>query len=119
MSNQFLVEDGIIAWFDGPEWDEVVEEVFKDAANRIRQAAQDNAIWEDQTGDARAGLSTDVIRLNGQVYLTLFHTVSYGYWLEVIQSGRFAIIMRTLEENAGTVFREAATQVRAARRGEG
>lgn len=118
MTSQFLVDDGIISWFDGPEWDQVAEESFKDAADRVREAAQENAIWEDQTGRARAGLSTDVIRTDGAVYLTLYHTVSYGYWLEVIQSGHFAIIMRTLEEQANTIFNETARRVRNARRGD-
>lgn len=114
----WLIDDGIIAWFEGPEWDQVVLEVFQDMAPRVANAARDNAIWEDQTGNARAGLTAEAILVNGAVYLTLFHTVSYGYWLEVIQSGRFAVIMRTLEEQAKPIFREAASRVRSARQGD-
>lgn len=115
---KWLLDDGIMAWFEGPEWDDVVAEVFKDAAPRVAEAARNNAIWEDQTGDARAGLKAEVVQVAGAVYLTLFHTVSYGYWLEVIQSGHYAVIMRTLQEQAQAVFREAASQVRSARRGD-
>lgn len=115
--SRFMIDDGIIAWFDGPEWDDVVLESFKDASSRVQEAAQENAIWEDQTGDARAGLKTDVVKTDGAIYLTLYHTVSYGYWLEVIQSGKFAIIMKTLEEQGKTVFSEATRRVKNARRG--
>lgn len=115
---RWLVEDGIIAWFGGPEWDDVVAEVFQEMSPRVADAARANAIWEDRTGDAREGLTAQAVKVDGAVYLTLFHTVSYGYWLEVIQSGRFAVIMRTLEQQAPVVFREAATRVRQARRGE-
>ncbi len=114
----WVIQDGILAWFDGPEWDDVVLEVFQDAAPRVADAARDNAIWEDRTGDARAGLSAQAIKVDGAIYLTLFHTVSYGYWLEVIQSGHFAVILRTLEEQSKAILREAATQVRSARRGD-
>lgn len=115
---KWLIEDGVIAWFDGPEWDEVVLEVFKDAAPRVANAARDAAIWEDHTGDARAGLTAEAVNVDGAIYMTLFHTVSYGYWLEVIQSGRFAVILKTLEENARPVFDEAARRVKSARKGD-
>lgn len=70
----------------------------------IEDAAQANAPWTDRTGDARAGLTCEVDKDGEDVILELFHTVDYGQWLETIQSGRFAIIMPTLEEYSDRIF---------------
>jgi len=113
-----ILQDGIIEWYDGPEWDDVAEEVFSEQATHVKESAQSGAIWEDRTGDARAGLDTLVENVNGAVTLSLFHTVDYGQWLETIQNGRFAIIMRTLEEQANIVFREAVKKISLAREGD-
>jgi hypothetical protein len=115
--SNFLIDDGIIVWFDGPEWDDVVAEVFKQAAAEVKLSAQEGAPWEDRTGDARAGLDTEVEESNGEIVLTLFHTVEYGLWLEVIQNGRFATIMPTLERQAPQIFRAAEAKVANARQG--
>lgn len=118
-NSRVLIDDGIIVWFDGPEWDDVVAEAFRDAADDIKTAAQQNAPWSDRTGDARAGLETIVENNNGEVVLSLFHTVEYGLWLEVIQNGRFATIMPTLEEYAPRAFNTAEVQISQSRRGRG
>lgn len=118
-ASNFLLDDGIMVWFDGPEWDDVAKIAFEDAAKEIKNAAQSNAIWEDQTGQAREGLDTSVELLNGEVVLTLYHTVDYGLWLEVIQNGRFGIIMKTLEIQAPKAFRTAEARIASARSGRG
>ena len=114
-----LFDDGIIAWFEGPEWDDVALKVFQDAASRVETEARTNARWEDRTGDARAGLTAQADAAGGDVVLTLFHTVEYGLWLEVIQNGRFAIIMPTLEEQGLRIMEDAAQAAFAAREGRG
>lgn len=111
------IEDGIIEWFDGPEWDGVAQEKFEEAATQVEEAARRNAEWEDRTGNARAGLTANAYNEGGIITLTLAHTVEYGRWLETIQSGRFAVIMRTLEENAKTIMVETASAIRDARHG--
>jgi hypothetical protein len=73
-------------------------------AQEIQSAAQDNAGWADRTGAARDGLTAQVTEEASEVTLSLFHTVDYGQWLETIQSGRFAVIMPTLEQYADRVF---------------
>ncbi len=83
--------------------EEVADELLDDAM-RIQQYAYENAPWLDRTGMARAGLDVDVTQEGKTVSIELFHTVDYGLWLEIIQSGRFAIIMPTLEAFAGDVF---------------
>jgi len=112
-----LIDDGIIVWFDGPEWDEIAAEAFKTAASEILGHAREDAPWEDRTGDARRGLDTKVVNDHGEVVLTLFHTVEYGLWLEVIQNGRFATIMPTLEQYAPKSMNLAEKAIAKARRG--
>lgn len=82
----------------------VVDILSADAA-AVLDYAQANAPWSDRSGLARSGLGTDVYEEDGNVNLVLFHTVDYGIWLETIQSGRFAIIMPTLEAMAPGIFR--------------
>lgn len=85
---------------------------LEDLASEIKAYAQDNAPWTDRTGEARAGLDTSVDREGDDVVLELFHTVDYGQWLETIQSGRFAIIMPTLEVYADQVFEAVSAERR-------
>lgn len=115
--SNFVVTDGIIQWYDGPEWDAVVQESFKDSAPGLEATAQANAPWEDQTGEARAGLHTSVDNADGVVSLALEHGVDYGLWLEVIQNGKFAIILPTLEQQSPAIVAEATERVREARKG--
>lgn len=116
-ASNFIVENGQLAWFDGPEWDDVAEVIFERAAIHVAEVARNNAPWDDRTGDARRGLTTTVENDQGLISLYLFHTVDYGLWLEVIQNGRFAIIMPTLEQEAPAIFAEAAVAVAVARNG--
>lgn len=69
--------------------------------------AQYNAPWSDRTGMAREGLYADVYEEFGFVIMDLLHSVDYGLWLEVIQNGRFATIMPTLEVFAPEIMRRA------------
>ncbi len=89
-----------------------VVSTLQDLAAEIQDYAQSNAPWTDQTGDARAGLTTEVESGGGEVILSLFHTVEYGQWLETIQSGRFAIIMPTLEEYKDRIFSAVSAEER-------
>lgn len=79
------------------ELEEQVKVVMESCQDAILNYARTNAPWTDITGDARAGLGVEVGSDSGNVWLQLFHTVDYGLWLEVIQSGKWAIIMPTLE----------------------
>lgn len=81
-----------------------VEEAMEEWGPVLVDYAQANAPWADRTGEARAGLDYDVYEEGGEVVLDLMHTADHGYWLELIQGGRFAIIMPTLEAHAGAIF---------------
>lgn len=117
MSSRMLMQDGILVWFDGPDWDVIAEQAFQEASEELLQAAQRDAPWEDRSGDARDGLRVSVENIKGEVVLTLFHTIEYGLWLEVIQNGRFATIMPTLERYASKVMRNAEMKIAKSRRG--
>lgn len=82
-----------------------VQDTLLNEAQFVLDYAKETAPWGDRTGAARAGLEVDVYEENGNVELALFHTVDYGLWLEVIQSGRFAVIMPTLEALAPLIFK--------------
>lgn len=81
-----------------------VEEVALQIAPEMLEYAKTNAPWEDRTGDARNGLDIEVDEDGDIVTITLYHTIEYGLWLEVIQAGRFGTIMPTLEHYAHVVF---------------
>lgn len=78
---------------------------------RVETYAKMNAPWADRTGAARNGLTASVELEAGEVVLTLEHTVDYGQWLELIQDGRFAIIMPTLEALGPEIIRDAGGHV--------
>lgn len=64
---------------------------------RLTEYMQANAPWEDRTGDARDELETELDRSGLAWSFILHHTVEYGLWLEVRWSGRYAIIVPTIE----------------------
>lgn len=81
-----------------------IDEIVRDFAAELVEYAQENAPWEDQTGDARAGLSAEGETKNGGFELSLFHTVDYGIWLEVRWGGKYAIIIPTIEAKGPELF---------------
>lgn len=71
------------------------------AGNAIAAESQaymrSNANWQDQSGNARNGLKAQTIVAKNLVAVVLYHSVPYGIWLEVRWSGKYAIIMPTVE----------------------
>lgn len=90
--------------------DNVVDE-FARGAEEIEWTAQMNAPWSDITGAARAGLIAEVYNDWGVAVIELAHSVDYGIWLELIQDGRFAIIMPTLEALGPEIIEDAGGMV--------
>lgn len=82
-----------------------LEEEVLNVAIEALAYAQDNAPWEDQTGDARAELDVDVSRDGDVIVWEMFHGVDYGLYLETRWNGKFAIIMPTLEMFAPQIGR--------------
>lgn len=63
---------------------------------------KNNAPWTDRTSNARNGLSAKTVVSSNNVTIVLYHTVPYGVWLELKNSGRHQIIRPTIEQFAGT-----------------
>lgn len=90
-----------------------VHDAMQEGADELQVYAQSNAPWADRTGAARDGLTAEVdFELDtGEVVITLYHTVDYGLWLELIQDGRFAIIMPALEALGPQIINRAGGEV--------
>ena len=89
-----------------------VIELMNQYGGRIQQAAQEGAPWTDRTGHARGGLSTTVQPGGDVIKLILFHTATYGIWLEVRWGGKYRIIMPTLEAQFPALMAAIAALVR-------
>lgn len=76
---------------------QAVTELLQAYGQQIQASAQDGAPWTDRTSNARQGLRTAVEGGPEQFALVLYHTATYGIWLEVRWGGRWSIIMKTLE----------------------
>lgn len=54
------------------------------------------APWTDRTGAARTGLHTATAHQGGTHTIVFAHSVPYGIWLEIKNSGRYEVIMPTV-----------------------
>lgn len=73
-------------------------------APRIEAWMKANAPWQDQTGNARQGLHTEVETLVNGVALHLAHGVDYSHFLEWSHQGRFSILMPALDVFAAQIW---------------
>jgi hypothetical protein len=91
-----------------------VKEVVKLMAPIIETYAKTNAPWTDRTSLARDGLrgytseepadGYPTEELAGEVVaLYLSHQMDYGAFLELANSGRYAVILPTLEAHYGQI----------------
>lgn len=64
---------------------------------KLKENAQLNARWENQTGEARRRLNSSYETVSNGFNLVLAHGVDYGVWLELANEKRYAIIMDTIE----------------------
>lgn len=67
-------------------------------APKVQSDARTNAPWTDRTSNARNGLMAQANNRGTVHEIVLFHSVPYGPWLEVRNSGRFRIIVPTIEK---------------------
>ena len=80
-----------------------VQAVAGEVATLMQNAAKDNARWTDRTGNARSGLFGTAEAEFAQelvvIYLSHGADIDYGVYLETRYGGRYAIIMRTIEQH--------------------
>lgn len=81
--------------------------LFNYESRGLEAYMRQNASWQDQTGNARNGLTARPFKTATNVGIDVFHTVPYGIWLEVRFSGRYAIIVPTIESQAPEVLAAA------------
>lgn len=72
-------------------------------ATQMQNDAKANASWTDRTGNARTGLfgtsEADFAEKVVTIYLSHGAVIDYGVWLELANSGRYAVIMRTMQNH--------------------
>lgn len=74
-----------------------INAVIDRAATVGEERLKTDAPWHDRTGNARNGLHTVAI-LNNPIHKEVIfaHSVEYGIWLETIESGQWAVILKTM-----------------------
>lgn len=90
---------GIIAKLGAldPLVNKAADAVFLRYESIAESEMKNGAPWTDRTGAARSGLSAQASSDGDEHTLTLFHQVPYGIYLELANSGTYAIIMPTVE----------------------
>lgn len=90
------------------EWKKaLIEAIFQLGrffAARMESSAKKNARWTDRTTNARSGLTGKAFKLATGVVIYLFHKMEYGIWLEIANSGKYAIILETLEAHYAEIM---------------
>lgn len=98
-----------------------IEAILQLHAPRIEGEMRRRAPWNDQTGNARNGLTARAqggglgrarnaqgqFQGGGGYSIVLSHGVPYGIWLEVRFSGRYAIIDPTIQREGPAVMASA------------
>jgi hypothetical protein len=78
-----------------------VAAVAQYVATQMQNQAKADAPWTDRTGNARTGLfgtsETDFGAKVVTIYLSHGATIDYGLWLELSNSGKYSVIMRTMQ----------------------
>lgn len=98
-----------------PRVDAAVDIVFDRYEAIAETHARTNAPWNDNTGNARAGLFAQHDKESMVVHsLTIYGTMPYTFWLEVRWSGKYAIIGPTMLEVAPQLAADLAAAVKRA-----
>lgn len=85
--------------------------IVQQMVDKVEAYAKDNAPWEDDTGEARRGLTARYSFSGGHHTISLYHMVDYGIWLEIKNSGEYAIILPTIEVMGPRIMREIQSGV--------
>lgn len=65
-----------------------------------------NAPWHDDTGAARTGLHAVTAHMGSKHEIILAHSMDYGIWLEVKNSGKYEIINPTMRTMGKEIMRD-------------
>jgi hypothetical protein len=100
-----------------PRIQRAVNLVFEHVATFAESEMRAKAPWTDRTGSARAGLRAVHLDLGSQHAIVLYHTMPYGFWLEVAHDGKYAIIGPTQRQISPQLERLLQVAVTRAMRG--
>lgn len=78
--------------------DRAVTAAVEYQATRSENYMRKNAPWNDQTTNARNGLTATPIHAGDTHIINLSHSVPYGIWLEVRWSGKYGIIPQSVRQ---------------------
>lgn len=85
-----------------------VAAVAQYVAATMQNDAKSTARWTDRTGNARSGLfgtaEADFAAKVVVLYLSHGAVIDYGVYLELANSGRYAVIMRTMQAHYGELM---------------
>jgi len=82
-----------------------IKAVMEYKAPQVENYMKINAPWTDQTGNARQGLRAQPFEEGSNLGIILFHQVPYGIWLELKNSGEYAIIEPTVASQGPEVMK--------------
>lgn len=80
----------------GEDVDRARERATEELKDLMVDHMKANHPWENRTHDAEKGLRGHVVHTQGRSVIWIGHGVHYGIWLEIMQGGRFAIVLPTL-----------------------
>lgn len=85
----------------GDRVEKAVAAVAGRSATIMANNAKRSASWEDRTGNARSGIfgtsEADFSRHVVTIFLSHGVAIDYGIWLELANSGKYSIIMKTMQ----------------------
>ena len=92
----------------GPRLNRGISGIMLANTSRVEGYARIHAPWTDRTGNARQGLFAKYSKVDEGHQIELFHSVPYGIWLEVKNSGQFAILGPTVRAEGPRIMKEIA-----------
>lgn len=91
-----------------PRTERALAAVMAFEAPHVEGHAKNTAPWTDQTGNARGSLTARPFKRGNTYGIRLSHGASYGIWLEVRFSGRYAVIAPTIQAMGPQVMTTAS-----------
>lgn len=82
-----------------------VKAVMEYKAPQVENYMKINAPWTDQTGNARQGLRAEAFEEGSNLGIVLYGQVPYQIWLEIKNSGEYAIIGPAVETQGPEVMK--------------
>jgi hypothetical protein len=81
-------------------------------APEIQNWMRSNAPWTDRTGNARQGLNTQIEGSREEIALLFAHGVFYGIFLELRNSGHYAVVNPALDHWGPIIWQDVLAVMR-------